>query len=131
MRRQLATGLIAFGFLGGLVLPAPARSAAEVPELETFVVTGEVPGPGLWKVSKGDHVMWVLASYSPLPKGMVWTSRQIDERIAESQEVLYTPYLQVRPNIGLMRGFTLRSTADKASKLPDGQTLEDVLAPAD
>ena len=128
MFRQLACSIVAISFL------AVAAHAAEEPaqeELETVVVTGEVPGPGLWKVSKGEHVMWVLASYSPLPKGMVWISRQIDERIAESQEVLYTPYLQVRPNIGLMRGFTLRSTADKASKLPDGKTLEDVLAPAD
>jgi hypothetical protein len=126
--RRLAFSIAAISFL------TVAAHAAEEPaqeELETVVVTGEVPGPGLWKVSKGDHVMWVLASYSPLPKGMVWISRQIDERIAESQEVLYTPYMNVRPNIGLMRGFTLMSAASKASKLPDGKTLEDVLPPAD
>ena len=129
MRRQLATGLIAFGFLGGLVLPAPARSAAEVPELETFVVSGEQPGPGLWKVSKGDHVMWVLAAYAPLPKDMTWGTQQIEARITESQEVLYAANISIAPNIGLFRALTLIPAALKAGKIPDGRTLKDVLPP--
>src|SRR6478736_2856556 len=107
MRRQIATGLIAFGFLGGLVLPAPARAAAEVPELETFVVSGEQPGPGLWKVSKGDRVMWVLAAYAPMPKDMTWRTQQVEARIAESQEVLYAGNVDIGVNIGMFRALTL------------------------
>jgi hypothetical protein len=126
--RRLAFSIAAISFL---TVAAHAADEPAQEELETVVVTGEVPGPGLWKVSRGDHVMWVLASYSPLPKGMIWRTRQIDERIAESQEVLYTPYVNVRPNIGMMRGFTLMSAANKTSKLPDGKTLKDVLPPAD
>jgi len=117
--------------IGLLCVSAHAAQDTAPEELETVVVTGEVPGPGLWKVSKDDHVMWVLANYSPLPKGMTWRSRQIDERIAESQEVLYTPYVHVTPNISMLRGFTLMSAAKKVAKLPDGKTLEDVLPPAD
>ena len=128
MIRQFAFSLAIIG-----VLASSARAAEESAqeELETVVVTGEVPGPGLWKVSKGDHVMWVLASYSPLPKGMTWRSSQIEARIAESQEVLYAPYVNIKPSIGMMRGLTLRSAANKAAKIPDGKTLKDVLPAAD
>jgi len=117
--------------IGLLCLSAHAAEGTAPEELETVVVTGEVPGPGLWKVSKDDHVMWVLANHAPLPKGMTWRSAQIEERIAESQEVLYAPYVNVKPDISMMQGFTLRSALNKAAKLPDGQTLKDVLPPAD
>ena len=127
MLRQIAAG-IACGVLGAMACAAEPENSGE---LETVVVTGEQPGPGLWKVSKGDHVMWVLASHAPLPKGMTWRTRQIEDRIAESQEVLYAPQVIVRPNIGMVRGISLKSAASKASRLPEGRTLADVLsAPA-
>lgn len=129
MQKILAAGIAAFCLLGGISFAA--QQPEKLDELETVLIVGEQPGPGLWKVTKGDHVMWVLASYSPLPKGMTWRSRKIDERIGASQEVLYAPYVRVRPNIGLMRGITLKSAARKASQLADGKTLKDVLPPAD
>ena len=125
MYRQLAAGIVACGIFQG------ALHAAEPPpieQLETFVVSGEQPGPGLWKVSKGDHVMWVLATYGPLPKDMTWRTRQVEERIAESQEVLYGGNVNVAANIGLLRGLTLIPAALKAGKIPDGRTLKDVLS---
>ena len=128
MYKQLAYFIAGVSFLA---LAAHAADERVEVQLETVVVTGEVPGPGLWKVSKDNHVMWVLASYSPLPKGLTWRSSQIDERIAESQEVLYAPQVRVRPNIGMLRGVTLLSAGNKASKIPDGKTLKDVLPPAD
>src|SRR5262245_33650655 len=120
MLRQLATGIVGCGLLFGTL-----RAAESKTELETFVVSGEQPGPGLWKVSKGDHVMWVLAAHGPLPKGMTWRSQQIDTRIAESQEVLYPPGFGVSAGIGLLRGLTLLPAAMKASKIPDNKTLKD------
>jgi len=128
MSRLFALLIIAIGLL---TLGAYAAEEPSQDELETVVVTGEVPGPGLWKVSKGDHVMWVLASYSPLPRGMTWRSGEMEARIAESQEVLYAPYVNIRPDIGMMRGLTLKSATNKAAKLPDGKTLKDVLPAAD
>src|SRR5687768_1077919 len=59
-----------------LAFLVPAAQAAEVPAplpttvLDTVVVSGKQPGPGLWKVSNDDHVMWVLGTISPLPKRM-------------------------------------------------------------
>lgn len=124
MLRQLAAGIAACGLFARI-----AAAAEGAPELETFVVSGEQPGPGLWKVSKGDHVMWVLASYGSLPKGMTWRTKEIEARIAESQEVLYAGNINVGANIGIVRGLTLIPAALKASKIPDGKTLKDVLTP--
>jgi hypothetical protein len=127
MRRQLAAGIAAFVLVSS-VAPV-ARPAERLEELDTALVIGEQPGPGLWKVSKDDHVMWVLAAYGPLPKGMTWRSKQVEARIAESQEVLYGGNVGVRPNIGILRGITLIPAALKAGKNPDGQTLKQVLPP--
>ncbi len=127
MRRQLAAGMAAFVLLTGFsVAEEPAR---KLDELETVLVVGEQPGPGLWRVSKGDHEMWVLASYSPLPRDMTWRSKGVEARIAESQEVLYPPSIDIGTDIGLLRGLTLIPAALKAGKIPEGQTLKDVLSP--
>lgn len=104
-----------------------AQQAEEPPELDTVLVIGEQPGPGLWKVSKGDHVLWVLAAHGPLPKDMKWRSSEIEARIAGSQEVLYGGGVGIGANIGLLRGLTLIPGALRATKLPDRQRLEDVL----
>ncbi len=55
--------------------------------LEEVLVTGEQPGPGLWKVTKGDHVLWMLGTLSPLPKEMTWRSRQVAEIIQHADRV--------------------------------------------
>ena len=55
---------------------SPDAGVAPSPEdalpLEEVLVTGQQPGPGLWKVTRPsdgtDHVLWVLGSYGPLPK---------------------------------------------------------------
>src|SRR5690606_25231570 len=51
----------------------PAADPAIV-DHETIVVTGEVAGPGLWKVRKGEHVLYVMATLAPLARRMQWDS---------------------------------------------------------
>ncbi|HEY0682304.1 MAG TPA: TraB/GumN family protein [Steroidobacter sp.] len=72
------------------------RSAVGVPE--EVLVLGEQPGPGLWKVSKGGHTLWILGTYVPTPRGMVWRSKQVEAVIAASNEVLgpYSASLRVK-----------------------------------
>ena len=66
-----------------------AQSDSTATVLETVLVVGPQPGPGLWKVSKDGNVLWILATYGPLPEKLAWQSRQVERILAESQE-LYT-----------------------------------------
>jgi uncharacterized protein YbaP (TraB family) len=106
--------------------PAAAAPAAEEGELvpQTILVSGSRPGPGLWKVSKGDHVMWVFGSYAPVPFKMEWRSREVEKVIAQSQEYLKPPRSSVGVGFGaivalpFMIGF---------NKNPEGAELKDLL----
>lgn len=118
-----------------LLLPAlPVHADASAPEsaarLETVVVSGEQPGPGLWKVSKGDHVLWILGTLSPLPKKISWISRDVERTIAASQQVLMAPQVSLKIDGGMLGGLFLLPSVLKARNNPDKQTLAEVL-PAD
>ncbi len=65
---------------------------------EEVLVVGEQPGPGLWKVTKGSHTVWILGTYAPTPQGMVWRSKQVEQVIATANEVLgpYAVSLRVK-----------------------------------
>src|SRR5690606_38761811 len=41
---------------------APPAATPEIVDHATIVVTGEMAGPGLWKVRKGEHVLYVMAT---------------------------------------------------------------------
>lgn len=96
---------------------------------ETIRVVAQRPGPGLWKVSKGEHVLWVLGTYAPLPKDMTWRSRQVETVVAQSQEFLSEPGASAKP--GFFKSITLLPSMIGVRKNPDGATLRDVLAPED
>ncbi len=100
---------------------APAAAAA----LEEVLVTGERPGPGMWRVSKGGHDLWILATLQPLPKNMIWRSATVEQRIAASQIVLEPPVVDA--DVGFFRSLTLIPSLLRARKSPDGRTLEQVL----
>ena len=98
--------------------------------IEEVVVTGEQPGPGLWQVSKGDHVLWVLGTVPALPKGMKWKTDGINRILASSQAMLSSPGLTPDANIGPFSAMLLLPTLIGVEKLPDGATLHQVLPPA-
>jgi len=109
--------------------PAAIQAQDEAQEeMETVLVTGEQPGPGLWKVSRDGHVMWVLGSFDALPDTLVWKTKEVEARIAESQEVLYPGWPRVGLKVGGFQALTLVPAAFKAAKNPDGQKLQDVLS---
>jgi hypothetical protein len=95
---------------------------------EKILVVGQRPGPGLWKISKGDHVLWVFGSYSPLPTNMQWRSQQVESILAGAQEYLAPP--SSGTSIGFFKGLTVARHVIGFKKNPDGASLRDVL-PAD
>lgn len=122
--------LFAFAFL---ITPALPTVAAEAPE--EIIVTGRLPGPPLWRVSKDGHVMWIFPALSPVPVDLVWEADNIERAISEAQEVLYLPgggfgvtgsKLLILNPVNWVRGYRL---VTRLMRNPDGATLEDILPP--
>jgi uncharacterized protein YbaP (TraB family) len=97
--------------------------------LEMMVVSGAQPGPGMWKVWKGDHVLWIMGTQSPLPKKMDWVSRQVEKTIAQSDEVLFETSVSVSTDRGMFGNMMLIPSLYGARKNPDDAELKDVLSP--
>ena len=102
---------------------APADEAPAAPE--QILVVGQKPGPGMWKVSKDGHVLWVFGTYSPLPVKMDWRSHEVEAVIGRSQEYLAPPVTKVEASYFQM-ALALPSLIG-VNKNPDDATLRDVL----
>jgi uncharacterized protein YbaP (TraB family) len=120
-----------------LPLSAPGRAAmrgaepvatASAPVVE-IDVTGERPGPRMWKVSKGDHVLWLMGTLEPLPKKMTWRSKAVEDVLGQSQEVLPS-----RPAFGFswnpIAALRLYWQWRGLQKNPDHATLQATVPPA-
>ncbi len=108
-----------------------AADSSNAIDLGAVVVHGAQPGPRLWKVSKGDHVLWVLGTLSPLPRNIVWKSQYVEALIATSQEVLIAPEFRVSAKTGFL-GLGLLSMLPSLIGVrnnPGGTTLKDVVPP--
>lgn len=103
----------------------PAASASAEAAPEQIVVVGQKPGPGMWKVSKDDHVLWIFGTYSPLPIKMDWRSHEVEAVIGRSQEYLAPPVSRVEASYFQM-ALALPSLIG-VNKNPDDATLRDVL----
>ncbi len=109
-------------------VPASASaSAPSVAQLEAIVVHGVQPGPGMWRVSKDDHVMWVLGTLSPLPKNISWQSHDVETAVAQSQEVLTAPEVSLSTSAGIFSQLALLPALIGVRKNPDNRKLKDVV----
>lgn len=104
---------------------APVEEAPAAPE--QILVVGQKPGPGMWKVSKDGHVLWIFGDYSPLPVKMQWRSHEVEAAIAASQEYLTPP--AANATVGYLKGTLLLPSLIGIKKIPDGATLREVLPP--
>jgi uncharacterized protein YbaP (TraB family) len=105
-----------------------SSGAVENGVMEEIEVTGERPGPNLWRVSNGDHVVWLMGTLDPLPKSMTWRSRELESVLGEVKQVLPS-----RPDVDVSAGpITLVRTYlqwRRVQKIPGKETLKDWLPP--
>jgi len=99
MRRLIEVCLLAIGSL--VVQPLPAAVAAGPEgvaggELDEVVIAGKRTGPGLWKVSHGDHVLWLLGTPELLPARMEWDSSAVDAVMKNSQIRISSPRVSIK-----------------------------------
>ena len=112
---------------------AQSSVATTVPPvvLDTVMVSGTQPGPGMWKVSKGDHVLWIVGTHSPLPVKMNWRAKGVENIVSQAQEILGEPGVGVSlKQIGYWTALTMLPNAFETRKNPDGAVLKDIV-PAD
>src|SRR6478609_3250663 len=74
-----------------VLLPLPMFAVQAEQEMEVVVVAGKLPGPPLWKVTKGSNSLWVLPLVSTVPRDMVWDDARVAAIITESNEFIDVP----------------------------------------
>jgi uncharacterized protein YbaP (TraB family) len=115
----IAAGLLAVGLLSS----AGRADQTPPPVMDDLVVTGERTGPGMWRVHRGTAQVWILGSMSPLPKAITWRSKQVEQVLDGTNEVL----VQKPFEIGIARILWLLLTERSALMVTGGKRLKDVL----
>jgi len=98
-------------------------------QLEEIQVVGERPGPRLWKVTRGDHVLWVLGTLNHLPRKMIWRSSEVEAALSQSQQLLPSGP-SVSASIGPIAMIRLYFQWRGVQKDPGRTALKDWLPPA-
>ncbi|GMV31736.1 MAG: hypothetical protein AMXMBFR59_38610 [Rhodanobacteraceae bacterium] len=129
MSRHFRASLFASLLLFHATAQASTVTAEPPPTLAAIEVAGVMPGPGLWQVRSKDHVLWLIGNLRPVPRRMQWRSADLDARLAEADAILDPPSVAFNTGHGRLHALTLLPSVLAARKLPDKQTLADVLAP--
>ncbi len=113
--------------LGAVFLGVGTSVSAEAPPvLDEVVVTGERTGPGLWHMHRPGADVWIMASMSPLPKGITWRSKQLEGILQHTDRVLVPKPFEV----GIVRVLWLLITERDLLMVQGGKRLKDVMPPA-
>jgi hypothetical protein len=130
MRSMLLACALAGAVCATAIAQQPPPASASVRSLDSVVVRGVVPGPGLWKVTKGDHVLWILGTLTPLPKDITWDSSRVVALIAKSQEVVTAPEAKLKSNANIFANLAAVPALIGVRNNPNGRKLDDVVPPA-
>lgn len=128
MRRNVVTGMVLSWMLMGSAA-AEALTAGPIRDEAPIVVTGALPGPGMWKVSRDGHVMHVLGTVSPLPRRMEWMPGEVRRVLARAGEVVLAPRYEVGTELGFFGKLSLLPSLLGVRRNPDGRRLRDVVPP--
>jgi uncharacterized protein YbaP (TraB family) len=114
------------------LLPALAMPGYAVGQelLDEVQVVGEQPGPAMWKVSQGEHSLWIVGDLTPLPTRMSWRSREVERVVASSQEIFGSSSVRGVVKGGMFTVMRLLPSLLRLRNNADGATLKQILAPA-
>jgi uncharacterized protein YbaP (TraB family) len=111
--------------LVGCVAAATCRADQTQPVLDEIVVTAERAGPGMWHVHRGAANVWILGSISPLPRDITWRSRQVEQVLESTSQVLVQKPLE----ISVPRILWMLIADRKYLMVGGGKKVKDVLPP--
>ncbi|MCG6117027.1 MAG: TraB/GumN family protein [Aquimonas sp.] len=106
----------------------PAEAPPVTRALETVEVVARVTGPSLWELRRGEHVVWVLAVQSPLPRRFEWESPELDARLAESS-LLIAPVGFDLKGVNRVNAVFLLPSLIRARRDPEGLSLPERVGP--
>jgi uncharacterized protein YbaP (TraB family) len=109
-----------------LAVRAEEAAGGAPPILDEVVVTGERAGPGLWHVRGQQGEAWILGTVSPLPRGITWRSRQVEQILGTTNAVIVSKPI----DIGIFRILWLFITQRDLLLVHGGKTVNDVMPPA-
>lgn len=127
---------VSAAFAAALLVSVPTHAQPTVAPiveqrvLDTAVVQGVVPGPGMWKIRKGDNTLYVLGLQSPLSSRMEWNAGKVKAVIARSSEVITEPSVGVGADLGFFAKLALAPSMMKMGNSPDGKKLKDLVPAA-
>jgi uncharacterized protein YbaP (TraB family) len=98
------------------------------PTIEEIEVSGERPGPRLWKVTRGGNVLWVLGTLNHVPRKMIWRSSEVESALGQSQQLLASGP-SVSAGIGPIAMIRLYFQWRSTQKNPSRTQLKDWLPP--
>ncbi|ESQ77515.1 TraB/GumN family protein [Asticcacaulis sp. YBE204] len=99
-------------------VPACAQTDADW-DLTEVSVAKQLPGPALWRVTKGDKIVWIIGT-TTIQSKVAWDSARID-RILSDAETLYLPPAAVG-------GVSIIYRVMKDKDLPGKTRLKDVVS---
>jgi uncharacterized protein YbaP (TraB family) len=124
MRHFTTAVFLAISLLAGCWSSHACRAdPVPAPLMDELVVNGERTGPGMWHVHRGSAQLWLLGSISPLPKGITWRSKQVEQVLESTNQVLVPKPLE----IGIVRILWLLITERDLLMVRGGKRLRDVL----
>jgi len=124
MRFATAT-FVSACLLVGCFAATACRADQTQPVLDEIVVTAERAGPGMWHVHRGAANVWILGSISPLPRDITWRSRQVEQVLESTSQVLVQKPLE----ISIPRILWMLIADRKYLMVGGGKKLKDVLPP--
>ena len=127
MRKMLAAFCFFAACSAALAQDARPPDSATTPqwteaEIETIQASTR-PGPAVWRVTKGDSEVWILATVGPLPKNFSWNKDYVADLFDGARAVITPPGI----GVGVGDGVWLLINYGNRLSLPRGQALEATL----